>query len=93
MEPVFIWESVTCISVVPVAQTFGDVCETKPYDTEDISRSVTVTVEEDQINTPACSPGAFIRHYDQKPTSLQRIGMAAIPKIEFAILQTWATMT
>ena len=26
-----------------------------------ISRSVTVTVEEDQINTATCSPGAFIR--------------------------------
>ena len=31
------------------------------YDTEDISRLVTVTVEEDQINTPTCSPVAFIR--------------------------------
>ena len=51
------------LSVVPVAQTFGDVCETKPYDTEDISCLVTVTVEEDQINTPTCSPGAFIRQY------------------------------
>ena len=30
---------------------------------EDISRLVTVTVEEDQINTPDCSPGAFIRQY------------------------------
>ena len=28
---------------------------------EDISCLVTVTVEEDQINTPTCSPGAFIR--------------------------------
>ena len=26
-----------------------------------ISCLVTVTVEEDQINTPTCSPGAFIR--------------------------------
>ena len=49
------------LSVVHVAQTSGDVCETKPYDTEDISRLVTVPVEEDQINTPDCSPGAFIR--------------------------------
>ena len=51
------------LSVVPIAQTFGDVCETKPYDTEDISRLVTVPVEEDQINTPDCSPGAFIRQH------------------------------
>ena len=28
---------------------------------EDISCLVTVTVEEDQINTPTCSPRAFIR--------------------------------
>ena len=35
--------------------------ESKINDTEDISRLVTVTVEEEQINTPDCSPGAFIR--------------------------------
>ena len=32
-----------------------------------ISRLVTVTVEEDQINTPTCSPGAFIRHTHYTP--------------------------
>ena len=53
------------LSVVPVAQTFGDVCETKPYDTEDISRLVTVTVKEDQINTMICSLGVFIWQYNQ----------------------------
>ena len=26
---------------------------------------MTVTVEEDQINTPICSPGAFIRQYNK----------------------------
>ena len=31
---------------------------------EDILRLVTVPVEEDQINTPDCSPGAFIRQDD-----------------------------
>ena len=36
------------------------VYETKPYD---LLRLVTVTVEEDQINTPTCSPGAFIQQY------------------------------
>ena len=44
------------LSVVPIAQTFGDVCETKPYDIYDILRLVTIIVEEDQINTPTCSP-------------------------------------
>ena len=28
-----------------------------------VTRLVTVTVEEDQIYTPTCSPGAFIQHY------------------------------
>ena len=61
------------LSVVPVAQTFGDVCETKPYDTEDISRLVTVSVEEDQINTPICSPGAFIWQKNYSFTLLAKI--------------------
>ena len=30
-----------------------------------ILRLVTVIVEEDQINTPTCSPGAFIRHVER----------------------------
>ena len=38
-------------------------CNKKLENKEDISRLVTVPVEEDQINTPDCSPGAFIRHY------------------------------
>ena len=36
---------------------------TKPYYIQDILRLVTVIVEEDQINTPICSPGALIRQY------------------------------
>ena len=51
------WVVYSCCS----AQTSGDVCETNPYDKEDISCLVTVTVEEDQIKTPTCLPGAFIR--------------------------------
>ena len=46
------------LSVFPFAQTLGDVYETKPYD---LLCLVTVTIEEDQINTPTCSPGAFIQ--------------------------------
>ena len=47
--------------------TYGDMYETKPYD---LPRLVTVIVEEDQINTPTCSPGAFIR---QRGYPLSRI--------------------
>ena len=60
------WSRRLAITVVPVAQTFGDICETKPYDTENISHLVTVTVEEDQINTPTCSPGTFIWHSNRE---------------------------
>ena len=42
--------------------------ETKPYDLQCL---VTVTVEEDQINTPISSPGAFIRHIEQKQEGLR----------------------
>ena len=59
------------ITVVPVAQTFGNVCETKPYDIQNILRLVTVTVEEDRINIPICSPGAFIRQHNQKQCEAQ----------------------
>ena len=38
----------------------GDVYETEAYHH---LRSVTVIVEEDQINTLVSSPGAFIQHY------------------------------
>ena len=31
----------------------------------DILRLVTVIVEEDQINTPTCSPRSFIRQHDK----------------------------
>ena len=33
-------------------------------------RLVTVTVEKDQINTPTCSPGAFIRHNETTATTI-----------------------
>ena len=38
--------------------------ETKPYD---LLRLVTVNVEEDQINTPTSSPGAFIQQLKYRP--------------------------
>ena len=40
-----------------------DVSKAKLDDIHDILRLVTVSVEEDQINTPTCSPGVFIRQY------------------------------
>ena len=35
-------------------------------------RLVTVTAEEDQINTPTCSPGAFIRHTNEPSGDKER---------------------
>ena len=55
-------------------------------DTEDISRLVNVTVEEYQINTPTCSPGAFIRQHHARLKinhSITPIGIYFYPLKDF----------
>ena len=41
---------IRALSIGPVAQTCGDIRETKPYDIQDILSLVTVTAEEDQLH-------------------------------------------